>query len=312
MNQIIEIVLPVFGILALGYAAARAGKFDDAANRGLALFVFSFALPLLLFRSIAVAELPPEVPWSFLAAYYGGTLLTMVLAMATGARAFRRQLDELGVMALGPGFSNTAMLGIPLVLTAFGPQAALPMFILLAVHSLILLPFATAVIETGRGKGEGVGNTAWRILRGLVTNPLILALSSGLLFNLVSLRIPSVIDAIIKPIGGAAVPCALFALGASMTRYRIGGALAEPLSLVGFKTLVHPLLVWLLATKMFELPPLWSAVAVMLAALPSGITAYLFAQRYQVFVASSASTILMSTAFSAASLSVLVVMLLPS
>ncbi|MBT0959547.1 AEC family transporter [Denitromonas iodatirespirans] len=312
MSQVIEIILPVFGILALGYASARAGKFDDHANRGLSLFVFGFALPLLLFQSIAAAELPAQIPWAYLAAYFGGTLATMALAMAVGRWCFGRRLDEQGVMALGAGFSNTSMLGIPLVLTAFGAQGALPMFILLAVHSLILLPIVTVAIETGRGKGQGLGKTLSAILRGLAGNPIILALAAGLISNLAGLSLPKVLLAVITPLGSAAVPCALFALGASMARYKVAGQLAEPLSLVAFKTVVHPALVWLLATPVFGLPDLWAAVATVLAAQPTGITAYLFGQRYQVVVESSATTILLSTGFSAVTLSVLVLLLVPS
>ncbi|TVT74413.1 MAG: hypothetical protein FHP92_13575 [Denitromonas halophila] len=60
MSQVIGVILPMFGILALGDAAARTGKFGDTANRGLSLFVFTFALPLLLLQSIAAADLPPQ------------------------------------------------------------------------------------------------------------------------------------------------------------------------------------------------------------------------------------------------------------
>lgn len=310
MSLILEIVLPVFGILALGYAAARAGKFDEAANRGLALFVFAFALPLLLFQSIAAAELPAQVPWSFLAAYFGGTFLAMALAMAAGSRLYGRRLDEQGVMALCAGFSNLSMLGIPLVLTAFGPQAALPMFILMSVHSLTLLPLVTGVIETGRGQGQGFALTALAILRGVATNPLLIALGAGLLCNLAGLTLPDVLLAVVKPLGGAAVPCALFALGASMARYKVARQLSEPMALVAFKTVVHPALVWLLATQLFELPHLWAAVAVTLAALPAGVTAYLFAQRYSACVETSATTVLLSTGLSALTLSALLAMLM--
>lgn len=312
MTVVLEIILPVFGILALGYLAARSGAFDDSANRGLALFVFAFALPLLLFQAIASAQLPASIPWAFLAAYYGGTLVTMALAMACARWLFGRTLEAQAVIALSAGFSNTSMLGIPLILTAFGTQAALPMFILLAVHGIILLSFVTTLIETGRGSGQGALAMARATLGGLATNPIILGLAAGLVANLAGAKIPSVIEAITKPLGGAAVPCALFALGASMSRFHISGRLAEPLMTSAFKTLVHPAIVWLLATQLFDLPALWTAVAVTLAALPSGITGYLFAQRYDVCVETSATSILVSTLASAVTLTGLVILLVPA
>lgn len=306
MNQVLEIVLPVFGILAMGYAAARFGHFDEAANRGLALFVFAFSLPLLLFKSVLTTGLPESIPWGYFGAYFGGTLLTMALAMAAGRWFFHRRLDELGVMALGSGFSNSSMLGIPLILTAFGEEAGFPLFMLLAVHSLFLLPIITTIIETGRGAGQSLGRTLKAILRGVASNPVILALTAGLSANLAGLHLPKMVVTVIDPLAQAAVPCALFSLGATLSRYKLTGQLGEPTVLLGFKAIVHPLIVWLLSDRVFALPPLWTAVATTLAALPSGITAYLYAHRYSAFVAGATTTILLTTVFSAISLSVLI------
>lgn len=309
MNSVFDIVLPVFGILMLGYVAARAGAFDESANRGLSLFVFTFSLPLLLFQAIATANLPSDIPWSFLVAYYGGTFMAMALAMSIGRFMFGRRLDEQGVVALGGGFSNVSMLGIPLIIASFGQQAALPLFILLSVHALTLLPVITAIIEAGRGRNQRFHLVLLSIGRGLATNPIILGLAAGLTCNLTGLVLPGNVLAITKSLGGAAVPCSLFVLGASIARYRIAGNVAEPLMLVAIKNVVHPAIVWLLATQVFELPKLWSLVAVTLAALPTGVTAYLFAQRYQTCVANTATTILISTGFSALTLSALVYLL---
>jgi len=126
MDIIFGIILPVFGTLGLGYVAARSGVFDEAANRGLSVFVFNFALPLMLFRAIAQAELPDAMPWGYLLSYYIGAFGVYALAMLGGRVLFGRRLGEQAVLGLGAGFSNTGMLGIPLVMTAYGPPAALP------------------------------------------------------------------------------------------------------------------------------------------------------------------------------------------
>ncbi|MBA4742959.1 MAG: AEC family transporter [Azoarcus sp.] len=305
MDIIFGIILPIFGTLGIGYAAARFGVFDEAANRGLSVFVFNFAIPLMLFRSIAQTELPDALPWGYLLSYFVGAFATMGLAMVAGRTLFARRLDELAVMGMGASYSNTAMLGIPLVVTAYGPTAALPLFVLIACHSLILLPPTTIIIEAARGAQQSIGKLMLTLLRGVATTPLIWGLSAGLMFAISGAAVPDAVDSIAGGIGAAAAPCALFALGASLTRYRLGGNLREPLVIVALKTLVHPLLVWLLATQVFDIPELWVVVAVTLAALPAGVTPYLFAQRYQVVQASTASTVFLSTLFSVASLSAL-------
>jgi malonate transporter len=294
VELIFGIIIPIFGTLGIGYAAARFGVFDEAANRGLSVFVFNFAIPLMLFRSIAQTELPDALPWGYLLSYFIGAFVVMGLAMVVGRVFFARRLDELAVMGRGASYSNIAMLGIPLVVTAYGPAAALPLFVLIACHSLVLLPPVTIIIEAARGAQQSIGKLMWTLLRGVATTPIIWGLSAGLVFAVSGAAVPDVIDSIAGGIGAAAAPCALFALGASLTRYRIGGNLREPLSIVALKTLVHPLLVWVLATQLFDLPELWVVV-----------TPYLFAQRYQVVQSSTASTVFLSTLFSVLSLSVL-------
>lgn len=305
MEILFGIIVPVFGTLAIGYAAARFGWFDEAANRGLSIFVFNFAIPLMLFRSIVQTELPERMPWGYLISYFGGAVVVFGSAMLAGRVLFSRRLDEQAVLGLGASFSNTAMLGIPLVVTAYGPAAALPLFALVACHGLVLLPPTTILVEASRGGGQSIATLLWALLKGVMTTPIIWGLSVGLAFAIGGVPIPESVDSIAKGIAAAAAPCALFALGASLTRYRLGGNLRETLILVTLKTIVHPLLVWLLATRVFHVPDLWVVVAVTLAALPAGVTPYLFAQRYQVVHASIASTVFLSTLFSMVSLSVL-------
>ncbi|MFN3985138.1 MAG: AEC family transporter [Rhodocyclaceae bacterium] len=309
MDLIFGIILPVFGTLGLGYAAARIGVFDEAANRGLSLFVFNFALPLMLFRAIAQSELPDAMPWGYLLSYYLGAFGVFALAMLGGRLIFTRRLSEQGVLGLGASFSNTGMLGIPLVMTAFGPSAALPLFVMIACHSLLMLPPTTALIEAGQSERRSIGAMLLNLAGSIAATPIIWGLSAGLLFALSGFAIPGPIDAVAGGLGAAATPCALFALGASLTRYNIVGNLREPLLLVGLKTLVHPLLVWLLATWVFDVPPLWVATAVTLAALPAGITPYLFAQRYNACQETIASTVFLSTTLSVLSLSLLLFLL---
>lgn len=311
MDIIFGIILPVFGTLALGYAAARLGVFDEAANRGLSLFVFNFALPLMLFRAIAQADLPEAMPWGYLLSYYIGAFGVFGMAMVAARALFARRTDEQAVLGLGAGFSNTGMLGIPLVMTAYGPSAALPLFVMIACHSLLMLPPTNALIEAARGGKQSAAATLLNLGRSVLGTPIIWGLSCGLAFALSGIEIPGPVDTVAKGLGGAATPCALFALGASLTRYSLGGNLREPAVLVALKTVVHPLLVWLLATQVFDVPPLWMMTGVLLAALPAGITPYLFAQRYNACQSTVASAVFLSTVLSVFTLSGLLFLLRP-
>ena len=305
MDIILTIVIPVFGVLLIGYGAARFGFFDEMGIRGLSLFVFNFAVPMLLFRTLANTELPAEVPWDYLLSYYLGTFAVFGFGMLTGRVAFARRLDEQGILGFNAAYSNSVLLGIPLVLTTFGEAASLPLFIIIALHSLLLFPTVTVIIEASRGRGAALRHIPINTLKGLLKNPLIIGLSLGLIFSLFELPVPAVVDAVAETLVRAVTPCALFAMGASLNRYHIAGNLREALALMGLKNFLHPLLVWALATLVFEIEPLWAMVAVLLAALPAGVNVFLFAQRYQICIATVTSMIFISTAVSIFSLSAL-------
>ena len=309
MALILDIILPVFGLVILGFGAAKAKWFDEGAIRGLSLFVFNFAIPIMLFRTLARVELPETIEWGFLLSYFLGALTVFGLGMASAGLLFGRPLEAQGAAGLTAGYSNTVLLGIPLILTAFGDAAALPVFLLVAFHSMLLFPTATAVIEAGRGRGAGLRRLPLVTVAGMAKNPIMAGLALGLLFNLLDLGIPGPIDAIAETLGQAALPCATFAMGASLAQYRIAGSLAESAVLIGLKIFIHPLLVWLLATRVFDVEPLWATVAVVMAALPSGVNAYLFAERYGTGVAQAATAVLVSTGITIGTLSLLLAVL---
>ena len=295
MNALLGAVIPVFGVMLLGYAAARLNWFDQAANRGLSLFVFNFAIPPLLFRSLAQSQLPPQLPWGYLLSYFLVAFGLFALGYWGTRRYSRRTHQGASICAMNACFGNTVLLGIPLALSAFGEQASVPLFLLIALQSPLLMPTMTLALELERGKPWQIAlNTLW----GVFSNPVIIALLLGFGWNLLALPLSGPIEALAQLLGQAAAPCALFATGAALSQYRIAGNLAESLWLVGLKIIIQPLLVWLLAAQVFQLPPLWTAVAVLIAALPTGVNVYIFAQRYKTGIATATTTIFLSTALS--------------
>ena len=309
MDIVVEIIVPIFGIVLVAYLAARSGIFPEAATRGLALFAFNFAIPPMMFRAIATTELPSPIEWGFLISYYGGCAAVWISAMLVSLRGFRRDQVAASLAGMTAAFSNTVMLGIPIVLTTFGEVATLPLFLLIAFHSPILMTSITVLGETGRGRRGEIRAVAGQILRGLFSNPPVVGMALGITWNLLALPIPGPVDSVITMFSKAAVPAALFALGASLSGYRIAGVLPEAAAGVLLKLVLHPLLVWLLGTYVFALDPLWRDVAVIMAALPVGVNVYLFAQRYETGAAPAATAILVSSMLSVGTIAVVLFLL---
>jgi len=305
MLTMINTVFPAFGLVLLGYVAARLKYFSEGDIQGLNTFVFNFALPVMLFRTLAQTPLPDHVEWGYLLSYYLGAFFVYGVGMLTGRLAFSQPLRQQGIFGLGAAYSNVVLLGVPVVLMGLGEAATLPLFLLLAFHASLMFSAVTAIVESARGRGQSLKKLPWTTLKGLLKNPIVGGLWLGLLFNLFQLDLPGPFERLTAMLGSAALPSAVFALGASLSRYRFRGQLPQALTLVGFKTVLHPLAVWLLATFAFHVDPLWTAVAVVMAAMPVGINAYLFAQRYDACVAPVATAILLSTGLSVGTVSVL-------
>jgi predicted permease len=288
--------------MAAGYAATFTRVFGRDAANALAAFVFYFAIPVMMFRNMATTELPETIAWGYLGSYFLGVAVVFGIGMTTARLAFGGSFERQALIGFGSAFGNSVLLGIPLVLTSFGEQASLPLFLLLAFHSTVLFTAITVILEAGRGGGEALRAVPLRALKGLLANPIIWGMAGGIGFSLLGLRLPGAIERFAVLLAGAAVPCALFSVGASLRAYRLVGALQPALLMVALKLVLQPLAVWLLAVWVFDVPPLWAKVVVLMAALPVGVNVYVFATRYDAGQAESAAAILLSNILSVVSL----------
>ncbi len=290
MTGLVLIVLPVFGLILIGYLARFAGILSDRTGDGLSDFVFTLAVPCLIFKALARTDMPVVQPWGYWIAYFGGVTIVWIVAMGLAARLFNATPTESVVTGFSAGQSNTVFVGVPMILQAYGDEGAVPLFLLLAIHLPIMMTVATLL-------AEGRGASPLLILKRLATHPIILGVFMGWIARLLpAWAIPGPAWTIVETIASAAVPCALIAMGVALRRYGLESGWRLPLIVSGLKLVVHPLIVYLLATRVFSMPPAWAGVAVLFAASPSGINAYLFAERYRQGVGLASSAIAMSTA----------------
>jgi malonate transporter and related proteins len=293
MIETFTIVLPVFLIIGAGLACAMAGLFEDNVADGLSDFVFVIAVPVLLFRTLATAPLPEAQPWFYWLAYFGSIAVVWAVSAMITTRMFGLAGPEVTIAGFTAVQANTVFVGIPLVMMAYGEAAAVPMFLLIAVHLPVTMTVATLLVERGEG-AEG----KWGVmLRKLALHPILIGIIGGALWRLTGFGIPGPINSAMKLLGDAAGPTALFALGLTLKRYGLSASPVLVGALVTLKLLLQPAIVYLLAFHVLPMPPVWAAVAVIFAACPSGVNAYLLAQRYRIGVAVSSGTVAVSTLF---------------
>ncbi|MEC9346332.1 MAG: AEC family transporter [Pseudomonadota bacterium] len=308
MSAVADIVLPVFILIGIGYALGRSPLLGgDAGIRALTNFVFYAAIPALLFRLFARGLPEGVTDWSIVFAYYTAAFSHFALTMAIGRTVFGHRGATLGLMGMSAGFSNTVLLGLPLVLTGFGEPGMVPLMMIVSFHPMLLITLPTIVVEVMRGEpGQGIGRIALSTVNSLLRHPVILGLLAGLLFAQTGLQLPAILDRVIDLLSQAATPAALCALGASLTQFRIAGDLKESLTLVVLKLVALPAMVWVLATFVFRADPLAAHVGTVIAAMPAGVNAFLLARYYGTYTQRSASAILIGTACSLVTVSVLI------
>ena len=147
MEAIINVVLPVFAIMAAGYFSGRTGLLGEDSSKALNGFVYYIALPALFFGSMSQVALSEVFNWPFLAAFTGGVLGTFALCLLVNTFFFHGRLGEITLGGIASIFSNTGYMGIPLLLIAFGEDGVLPAVITTVYNGALVMAFGVIFLE---------------------------------------------------------------------------------------------------------------------------------------------------------------------
>lgn len=264
----VQAILPIFGLIVLGYLLGWRQWLSGESAAGLANITFKLFMPVLLFAGIAKASLAEGLSPMLLLAYYLPVLLVFGLVNLIAHRQ-RGTPTPLGLVA---AFSNNVLVGIPLVTTLMGPAGLIYVFAVLVFHSLTLFSLHSCYAALG-----GQGRVDGRALLKNLANPMIIGLLLGALLNLSGLVVPQPLWRMVEWLAQAALPCALIVLGVSLSRYRLRPS-RMVLGLALAKLLLFPAMVWWLSGLLPGLNQAARSVLVLLAACPSGVNVLAFAK----------------------------------
>lgn len=297
------IVLPVFALIAIGYGVAGFKLLPEHVGDAVGDFVFVIATPALIFRTLVTANFSGPSPWLLWFSYFAAVLVIWLIGDTIVRYGFRRDARAGVIGGVSSAFANTVLVGIPVVFTAYGEAGGAPFLLIVSVHLPFMMILSTVLIERAevadgvKQGGSSPKKLAIRVADTLARNPIVIAVVASFAFRFTELPLSGIPSEIIDKLAAAAVPCALFSLGMSLKRYGIRGNLPPALALSALKLVVFPALVWVIAAKVAGLPPLWTAAAVISAACPTGVNAYLIANRFHTGHALAANTITLTTAF---------------
>lgn len=293
MAQILAIVLPVFALIAIGLVAVKLRFITAETADGVGQFAFVLAMPAYLFRTLAQSDLPSAIPWGYWLSYFGAIALSWVITQISARRLLAMNAGEAVLAGMSAALGNTVMIGIPLLVKAYGEGVGVPIALILGLNLPLTMTLATYMVERAASRTKGL--MLGKLVRGLATHPLFLAIVGGMVFNLTGFHLSGAPDQILNSLGVTGVPCALVSLGGSLARYGVSGRLRAGLFLSFMKLILTPALVYVLGTYVFHLPPLYLATAIVFASAPVGVNVYLFALRYQTGIATTSATIALSS-----------------
>ena len=302
-HPVVSSLVPVVLLIAIGFIALRARWIRAVAVRDLSNLVFMVLAPALLFRTMGRVHVQ-TLDFQPVALYFAvaGLIFAGVLAW--------QGLSRRGVVVALTGiFSNTVMIGIPLVGLAYGEAGLVMLFTLISLHALILLSVATVVLELATLREAGRDQAPvplWRTValavRNTVIHPIPLPILAGLLFAQTGLVLPEVVDRPLQLLGNAFGPLALVLVGVTLATTPVGEHWRAALGLSLVKNMVHPLLLaasgWALGLGGMPL-----MVMVVAASLPVGANVFLFSQRYRVAEELVTASVAVSTVLALATVS---------
>jgi malonate transporter and related proteins len=310
MNAVLSTVVPVFGLITIGFLAGRTRYLSEAAIKGLPEFVFRIAMPVMLFRTIGTSQVPEAPALSILAMFFSGVVLVWILMALLTRVALGQGQGDASALCMGSAFANSVMMGLPIAISHFGPKAA-PIIALVVLCDTAAMWFAATLhLAAAEGAGkDGLGAMIRTLMWRMATNPVILGCAAGLLWRVTGFAMPPLADSMVTMLAQAAIPGALVALGLALNSYGLAGQMGAVSAITVMKMLVMPAAAWFVGTHILGLPKLEVGVVTTLAAMPVGANAYLFAAAYDRQPAAVSGAIAASTPIALVTVSALLILI---
>jgi hypothetical protein len=309
MNEIASIVIPVFGLIGLGYLTVWLGVLSTETGEAMADFVFTIAIPLLIFRVIATADFSGGAPLMLWAAYYTVFAIAWAIGTFLVRRLFSRDARAGLVAGISSAYSNALLVGVPLIITAYGSEGEAAIALLIAIHMPVLMTTSAILIERslvvdGLSADTDRRSVVASLAQNLLRNPIVIGLAAGLLWRFTGLPIAGPPGDIVNRLADTAATLALFSVGMSLRRYGVSRNVPQSLVVAAVKLVLMPAMVLLLAATVVPLPPVWAKAMVITAACPTGVNSYLVANRFGTGQALASNAITLTTALAVVTVTV--------
>lgn len=303
MLEVLALVLPLFGLVFLGFVSGKIARLPIEGLAWLNFFVIYIALPAIFFRLLSNTPVAEFANFRFILATTGTTFLIFAGSFAIAMLRSRGNVGESAIQGFAGAYGNIGYMGPPLALAAFGAGAGVPVALVFCFDNSLHFTMAPLLMAFHRHSGARPAALALQIATRILTHPFILATLAGVAGAFFEIRLPAAPDRLLEILAGAAAPCALFAMGVTAALRPLKRVPPELAYLLPIKLALHPvLLLMFVAMVAPNTPVMWLEAAMLLAALPAATNVFVIAQQYGIWQERASSAVVISTAISVVTL----------
>ncbi|MDA5094972.1 AEC family transporter [Aliiroseovarius sp. KMU-50] len=297
MSALLEVILPVFLVIGIGYLATWGKIIGVEAVEGLMYFATNLAVPILLFLAISRLDLEANFDPKLLVSFYTGAVSGFFAGLLGARFLFGRPWPDSVAIGFATLFSNSLLLGLPITERAFGADALAGNYAIISIHAPTCYVIGVMAMEIARAQGRGLLAAFTGFVRSMLRNSLVIAITLGFAVNLGGIPLPGVVTDAFSLIAKAAIPAALFGLGGVLYRYKPEGDVKTVLYICAVSLLLHPAITWGIG-RALALDETAFRSAIITSAMAPGVNAYVFANLYGVAKRVAATAVLVATTLS--------------
>jgi predicted permease len=295
MADILNLALPYFGLIFIGFACGKAKGLPESGLAWMNFFLLYVSLPALLFGIMSKTPFSELNNPPFLIATTLGTVCAFVLALGAGRLIGGLSLREATLAGLSGAYGNIGYMGPGLALAVLGAKASAPTALIFCCDSIFLFSIVPLLIELTNRDHPSLLHAFGVVARQIVLNPLIMSACAGALAASLHLHPPVAIDNTLLFLQNAAAPAALFALGITVALRPFDRVPWEVPGVIAVKLLIHPLIVFGLMLLFGPFAQPWAATAVLMASLPPALNVFVIARQNETWIEPASVVVLIGT-----------------
>jgi len=295
MSDITALVLPLFGLIFLGYVIARITRQPEAAMGWLNTFIIYAALPALFFKLLSKTPIEELASWQFILGNLAATFSIFVLVYLLAVFVRKATIASGTIQGLAAAYGNIGYMGPALAILTFGEEAAVPVALIFCFENIMHFTVApTMMAFSGKDKRRPLALIK-DILKRIFLHPFIIATIVGIGAAILGVEPPRAVSGLINYLAQAAAPVALFAMGVSLALRPLNRIPAELGYIVPANLMLHPIVMYIVLSWVGDFDPIWVYTAVLLAALPTATNVYVLALQYGEWIERASAVILVTT-----------------